>query len=80
MTVYEEVTTLISEVLGVDAAEVKPETNLVPDLQATSLDLVEIVTMLEDMYGLSIIDDDVSKLKSVQDIVDFIEDRVRVQS
>jgi acyl carrier protein len=80
MTVNKEVTTLISEVLGVDAAEVKPETNLVPDLQATSLDLVEIVTMLEDMYGLSIIDDDVSKLKSVQDIVDFIEDRVRVQS
>lgn len=80
MTVIKEVTSLIAEVLGVDATEVRPETNLVPDLQATSLDLVEIVTMLEDMYGLSIIDDDVSKLKSVQDIVDFIEDRVRVQS
>lgn len=80
MTVYEEVTSVVVEILGIDSDSVKPETNLVTDLQANSLDVVEIVTLLEDKYGLSIIDDDLADLNSIRDIVDYIEKRVKVQS
>lgn len=80
MTVYEEVTSVMAEVLGMDSDRFKPETDLVADLKANSLDLIEIVTLLEEKYELSIIDDDLSDLNSVSDIVDYIERNVKVQT
>ncbi|PKQ27877.1 MAG: acyl carrier protein [Candidatus Anoxymicrobium japonicum] len=77
MTVLEETKAIIAEILGIDSEKINPETSLVTDLQANSLDLLEIVSMLEEKYGLSIVDDNLEDLNSVGDIVNFVEQRVK---
>ncbi|MHB8894300.1 MAG: acyl carrier protein [Candidatus Geothermincolia bacterium] len=80
MTVFEETQAVIAEVLGIDSERIKPETNLVTDLKANSLDLLEVIGLLEEKYDLSIADDNLGDINSVGDIVGFIEQRVTVQS
>lgn len=69
----EKVTEIIEEELGVEADEITLESNLKDDLDADSLDLVELVMQLEEAFGIKIQEDDYSKLATVKDIVDFIE-------
>ena len=78
-TVYERVRALIVEQLGVDEDEVTPSASFVDDLNADSLDLVELIMSMEeefgsDVEGLEISDEDAEKIQSVQDAVDFLRD------
>lgn len=66
------ITTVIAEVLGVEPTDVKPETKLVEDLDADSLDCVEIVMGIEDELGIGIPDADAEKLETVQNIFDYV--------
>ena len=78
MTVFEEVRGVVAEILGIDKETIKREVSLTKDLQANSLDLVEIITLLEEKYDLAIVDDDIAEIDTVGDIADFIEERVKV--
>lgn len=64
---------IISEQLGVAANEVTPEASFIEDLGADSLDIVELVMALEEEYGMEISDEDAEKIRTVKDVVDYIE-------
>lgn len=71
--VFEKVREIIVEQLGVDENDVTIDTHLMKDLEADSLDAVEIIMAIEDEYGIEIPDEDAEKFQSVSDLVKFIE-------
>jgi acyl carrier protein len=78
-TVFERVRKIVVEQLGVDEEEVVPGASFVDDLNADSLDLVELIMSLEeefanDVEGLEISDEDAEKIVTVQDAVDYLKD------
>lgn len=70
--VLEKVQKIVSEQLGVDTAEVKPEANFANDLGADSLDTVELVMALEEEFDIEIPDEAAEKIATVQAAVDYI--------
>ncbi|HYI67532.1 MAG TPA: acyl carrier protein [Candidatus Limnocylindrales bacterium] len=73
-TTYDRLKKIIVEQLGVDEEEVNPQASFVEDLNADSLDLVELIMSLEEEFGMEISDEDAEKIQKVQDAVDFIEE------
>lgn len=78
-TTYERIRGLIVEQLGVEEDEVTLSASFVDDLNADSLDLVELIMSMEeefgpDIAGLEISDEDAEKIQSVQDAVDYLKD------
>lgn len=71
--VFEKVREIIVEQLGVDGSDVTMDTHLMKDLEADSLDAVEIIMAIEDEYGIEIPDEDAEKFQSVSDLVKFVE-------
>ena len=71
--VYEKLRALLAEQLGISADDITPETNIIDDLGADSLDVVELLTALEDEYDLIITDERVRELYTVKEVADFIE-------
>lgn len=67
-----KILTLIAEKLNKKVEDIKMESRLVEDLGADSLDVVELVMAFEDEFGVSLPDEDVAKLKTIQDIVTYI--------
>ena len=78
MNVEDKVKNIIVEQLGVRADEVIPEASFVDDLGADSLDLVELVMMLEEEFGREIPDEEAEKIKTVQDATDYIKRQMTV--
>jgi acyl carrier protein len=74
-TVEEQVKEIIVEQLSVNAEEVVPEASFVDDLGADSLDLVELIMVMEEKFGQEIPDDDAAKLQTVQDAINYIKER-----
>ena len=70
---FEKIVEIISKQLSADAAEISPETNIMEDLGADSLDVVELLMAIEETFGVSVPDEDVPTLKTVKDIVGYIE-------
>ena len=68
-----KVTEIIANQLSVPTEKVKGDTNIAEELGADSLDLVEILMSLEDEFGISIPDEAIPQIKTVDDIVNFIE-------
>lgn len=75
-TVEEKVKEIIVEQLSVNAEEVVPEASFVDDLGADSLDLVELIMVMEEKFGQEIPDDDAAKLQTVQDAITYIKERI----
>ncbi len=73
MAVEEKVRDVISNQLGVSLNEVVPEASFVDDLGADSLDLVELVMAMEEQFGVEIADEDAEKLRTVQDVIDYVK-------
>ena len=71
---YDRLKKIVVEQLGVDEDEVKPEASFVDDLNADSLDLVELIMSLEEEFGTEISDEDAEKIRTVQDAVDYIDE------
>ncbi|MCI8437229.1 MAG: acyl carrier protein [Lawsonibacter sp.] len=70
---FENVRDIIVSTLSCDAEEVKLETNLVEDLEADSLEIVELSMALQESLGVGIEDEDLEKIHTVQDILDYIK-------
>jgi len=78
--VFERVKKIIAEQLGVEESEITPETSFVDDLNADSLDLVELIMSLEEEFSkegkaVEISDEDAEKIATVQDAVNFIKEQ-----
>lgn len=70
---FEEVRKLIAEQMHIDENSITEDKRIVEDLGADSLDTVEMIMTLEDNYGIAIPDEEVVNLKTVGDIVKYIE-------
>ena len=75
MTIQKQIIDIIVEQLGVDAADVTPEKSFVEDLNADSLDLTELIMTFEERFGFEISEEDAEKLKTVADVISYIEKR-----
>ena len=71
---FDRLKKIIVEQLGVDDEEVNLEASFVEDLNADSLDLVELIMSLEEEFGMEISDEDAEKIQKVSDAVEFIEE------
>ncbi len=71
---FERVRSIIAERLGVEEEKITMEAEFVADLNADSLDLVEVIMAMEQEFDLEIKDDDAEAIKSVGDAVRFIEE------
>lgn len=77
--VFDRVRKIIADQLGVDEGDIKPETSFVEDLNADSLDLVELIMSLEEEFSkegktIEISDEDAEKIATVQDAVNYIKE------
>ena len=72
----DKIKAIIAEQLGVDESEVEPETHLMKDLEADSLDAVEIIMAIEDEFDIEVPDEDAEKFQTVNDIISYVEARI----
>ena len=71
--IFEKLKDIIAEQLSVDADKVTLEANIQEDLDADSLDIVDLITTIEDEFDISIPDEAVEEIKIVNDIVTYVE-------
>jgi acyl carrier protein len=71
---FEEVKAIIVDLLGVDAAKVTPEARFREDLEADSLDLVELIMAFEDKFGAEISDESAQKITTVGEAVAYMDE------
>ncbi|MCI8538001.1 MAG: acyl carrier protein [Oscillospiraceae bacterium] len=72
---FEKVRDIIVSTLSCDAEEITPDTNLVEDLEADSLEIVELSMALQETLGVGIEDEDLEKIHTVQDILEYIQNK-----
>lgn len=69
----QKIIALVAEKLGKKAEEIKLTSRLVEDLGADSLDVVELIMAFEDEFGISLPDEEIAKMKTIGDVVNFIK-------
>ena len=69
---FETVKNMIAEQLKVNPAEIKPESRLMEDLKADSANIMVLIMDMEDKFGITVEDDQIMKLKTVGDVVNYI--------
>ena len=72
---FEEIKGKIAELLNVDADTITPQSNLITDLKADSMDIATLLFEVEEKYGIEIDEDDLESLKTVGDIVPYIQNK-----
>lgn len=72
---FEKLQSIIAGQLNVDVEAVKPESSFKEDLNADSLDLFELVMSMEDEFGVEIPSEDLEKLSTVQDVMNYLSDK-----
>ncbi|MCB6992759.1 acyl carrier protein [bacterium 210820-DFI.6.37] len=75
--IFDKIKDIIAEQLGVESDAVKMETHLMKDLEADSLDAVEIIMAIEDEFDIEVPDEDAEKFQTVTDIVKYVEERAQ---
>lgn len=74
--ILDEVKEILSEQLGISAEKIELSSNLAEDLGADSLDAIDIVMSIEDQYSIEVPDETIENMKTVEDIVNFIENNI----
>ncbi len=74
MSVFDKVKEVIIDELGVEEHKIVTEANVIEDLDADSLSVMEIVMALEEEYDIEVPEDEIMKLKTVGDVVKYVED------
>lgn len=74
---FEKVCKMLADQLGIPADSIKPESEVIKDLGADSLDVVELMMAIEEEYGITLPDGEVENVKTVQDIVDMLNKNVQ---
>ena len=75
--VYEKLCALLAEQLGIGVNEITPDTNIIDDLGADSLDVVELLAAMEDEYNIIITDEHVRELFTVGEVAEFLENLIQ---
>ncbi len=75
-SIFEIVQSILADQLGIDPEQVTMDANFIDDLNADSLDIVELVMAMEQEFGISIPDDEAERIKTVGDAVNFIKECV----
>ena len=70
---FDKIVEMLAEQLGIPQSKITLESRIVDDLGADSLDVVELITQLEDETGKTIPDEDITKIKTVGELVEVIE-------
>ncbi len=78
--VIQRVSSIVGEQLGVEQADLVPEASLLDDLGADSLAVVELVMALEEEFGIEVPDDDVENIRTIQDIVQYVESKAEARA
>jgi acyl carrier protein len=73
VNVEEKVKEVLLEILDVKEEDIVPSATFIDDLQATSIDIVEILTALQNAFDVNITDTEAAKIRTVQDAVDFLK-------
>ena len=73
--IFDRIRDIIIEQLQVEESDVNMDTNLMKDLEADSLDAVEIIMAIEDEFDIEVPDEDAEKFQTVADIVSYVEAR-----
>ena len=73
---FEEIKNIIIDLLGVDASKITSEARFREDLEADSLDLVELIMAFEDKFGGEISDEDAQKITTVGEAVKYVKERM----
>ena len=73
--IFDAIKEIIIDQLKVDAADVNMETHLMKDLEADSIDAVEIIMAIEEKYNIEIPDEEAEKFQRVSDLVKFVEEK-----
>lgn len=71
---FDRIRTMLARQMEIDEDEITMDTNIIEDLGADSLDAVELIMNIEDVYGIMISDDDAKNLFTVRQVVEFLED------
>ena len=71
--IFEKLKAIAVNQIGIDEEKVKPESDIIKDLGLDSLDIVDMLMYVEEEFGASIDDGDVAEMKTVADVVKFIE-------
>ena len=74
--IFEEIKDILAQQLDLDPDTIELTSNLASDLGADSLDAIDIVMSLEDQYGIEVPDSVIESMKTVEDIVGFIESNI----
>ena len=74
--ISEKVVEMLASQLNLEKAKLVPNARLIEDLGADSLDMVEMLMLVEEEFGISIPDEDAMNLKTVEDIVKYIEEHL----
>ena len=73
---YEVLVRALAEQFGVDEDSISPDTSLMEDLGADSLEIVDMLMALEENFGITVSDEEALTLKTVKDVAEFIERKV----
>jgi acyl carrier protein len=75
---YDKFKSIIAEQLGVEPEQITPDASFVDDLNADSLDLVELIMAFEEEYGLEISDEDAEKIQTVGQAWDYVQEKLGI--
>lgn len=77
MEIYTQVKELVASELKVSLDEIKPDSDFTKDLNADSLDVVEFIMALEEKFDIKIPDEAAEKIKTVQNVVDYVSENIK---
>ena len=76
MDTFEKIRALLAEQLDIDPEKITPDSDIVNDFGADSLDVIDMITVLSDEFGVEIPDEDIENFHTVGDVVNYLEERI----